>query len=523
MNKYQSDYKQIPHIFELIRNQENEAAKQHLEIHPEEINLKGWMDDTPLHIASLSNNIELVRYLVEQGAEVNARRSGVYKTPLCWAESVEIAHFLLDHGATVKDDELYYATRTDKPDSVDLLLSRGAKINLSEPQYLIAKSITCLQVYLNHGIPLNRPDSHGRTLLHQLIWMDLPEVFDFAYTHGAPWGEEAAMHLLYYDAKARGRKEMVRHIEARYPQLISYQSTPLDPQNHPFEPIHCMESIPGNPHTFIALSRKANLLRYTLKGRELFLEGISSFATPASSNFTFDQNGHIVLPTGENKVLIIDPHSFRIMRIAELPGNLLSGQLTWLPKRNCFVSAYSWEIFLLDADFNLLLQIDAEDGTWLPKVNMDETLLAFHSYDQEDYFNLYRLNNDLEIQFIETFFKDRYNPSRGFVFNGNAFAVSFPKELEYYDLREGKPNKLWEIDISSYPSEYDISHLISISPDLLILAKGKVLLFVDTVQQRIMREERPELTSEINGLYADDSRETLFVSTNSELKLVSLQ
>ena len=152
MNIYQTDHTKTPKIFTLIQEQKNEDAKKYLKENPSEIFLKGWMDDTPLHIASLSGNFEMVKYLVESGAKVNAERSGIYATPLCWADSLEIAQYLLDNGATIKDRELYLATRQDKVDIVDLLLSKGAKIDNIEPQYLMCNSIECIKIYLKHYI-----------------------------------------------------------------------------------------------------------------------------------------------------------------------------------------------------------------------------------------------------------------------------------------------------------------------------------------------------------------------------------
>ena len=60
MNIYQTDHTKTPEIFTLIKEQKNEDAKRYFEQNPSAIFLKGWMDDTPLHIASLSGNFEIV-------------------------------------------------------------------------------------------------------------------------------------------------------------------------------------------------------------------------------------------------------------------------------------------------------------------------------------------------------------------------------------------------------------------------------------------------------------------------------
>ena len=126
-NKYQSDHTTTPKIFELIKDFKNQEAIQYLRENPSEINLKGWMDHTPLHKAAECGNLELVNYLITNGARINAERSGVYATPLCWANNLKVAKTLLDNGATMNDRELDMATRCllyTSPSPRDLSTSR---------------------------------------------------------------------------------------------------------------------------------------------------------------------------------------------------------------------------------------------------------------------------------------------------------------------------------------------------------------------------------------------------------------
>jgi hypothetical protein len=523
MNIYQSDYTQKPLIFELIKHHENAAAKKHLEAYPEEIRLKGWMDDTPLHVASSSGNLEMLHYLIEKGAEINAERSGVYATPLCWAENVEIAQTLLDYGATMHDLELFMATRLSKTEVADLLLSSGAKINPAEPQYLQAATTAIIQVYLDHGINISLPDKHGQTLLHHLAWMDLPEVFDFAYKNGCNWQKDGSNRTPYQLARQGKRQLMIEHIRTHYADLIAYRSTPIDVNDYAFEAVHFLRQSPTQPTVFIGMSGSTNLLRYELIDAELILVRVVHIDTPTIRNFTFNSYGNILLPTTENKVLVIEQITLQILYTMELPEQMPLDQLTYLPEKRIFIgSSDRWKIALLDEDLKIIHEKSAEDGTFLPKINPDESLIAFDSYDQETYFNLYSLTDGPEIHFIETFFKEWENTSSGFAFNGNEFAVSFPGELEYYAFQNGKPHKLWKIDISPYVSKHHLSYIACISADQLLVGKGKTLLFIDIHLQQIVREETLELASEIRELYTDRENKYLFVSTPSELKLLLL-
>lgn len=62
--------------------------------------------DTPLMAASFGNSANVVKYIIERGANVNARN--VYgASALMWAQTPEIARLLLSYGAnpTIKNDE----------------------------------------------------------------------------------------------------------------------------------------------------------------------------------------------------------------------------------------------------------------------------------------------------------------------------------------------------------------------------------------------------------------------------------
>ena len=68
-----------------------------------DVNIMDEQGNTPLHIATISNNIIIVKYLISKGACIDIKNKNG-KTPLYNAIEVnnfEIASFLLTHGATV--------------------------------------------------------------------------------------------------------------------------------------------------------------------------------------------------------------------------------------------------------------------------------------------------------------------------------------------------------------------------------------------------------------------------------------
>lgn len=524
MNIYQTDHTKKPKIFTLIEERKNVDAKKHLEQNPSEIFLKGWMDDTPLHIASLSGNFEMVQFLVEKGANVNAERSGVYATPLCWADNLEIAKYLLENGATMNDRELYFATRQNKPDVVDLLLSNGAKIDRKEPQYLVCNSIECIKMYLNHHIPIDGSDKNDSNLLHNLAWLDLPEVFDFAHQNGCPWKRDSSRRTPYNLAKQGRRENILKHFKENYTELISVGIENIAIADYEFETVIFLKQSPTNPDCFIGLTRSAKLIKYLLQNGALIIERVASINISYIRNFSFDKNGRIIFPTDDNKLLLIEQDTFQLIDSIELEHNLILNNIEYLPSKKVFLSSsQSGELVMLSENYTVISKSEAENGIMLPKVNQDERLVSFLSYDQETFHDLYKMDDDLKLSYIHTFFKDWDNSSSGFGFLGNEFAVSFPDVLEYYSFEKDELNRLWQIDISQYKSKFDHSDITITGQKIIVVGKGKTLLFINTLAKAITRELQLELLAEIKELYVDENQENLIITTDKELKVIGLK
>lgn len=523
MNIYQKDFNQNPEIFTLIKAHKNEEAKAHLRKNPADINLKGWMDDTPLHKAAYYGNLEMIAFLIKNGAEVNAKRSGVYATPLCWADNRAIAQLLLAHGATMLHEELYYASRTNKPEVVDLLLASGAKINASEPQYLICNSIECIKIYLKYHIPINGCDRNGSTLLHHLAWLDAPEVFDFAYANGCTWQKDYADRTPYHSAKGGGRNKIVKHLEQKYLKLITPKIRPVARENYAFERLVFFKQSPTQSNCFFGLTMHSRIVKFVLYKGELLITKMAELDAGRIKNFSFDKNGNIILPTTDAKLFHLNASSLHPIATISLAKDIDLDQITYLAQKNIFVgSNKNWNIILLNDNFKVISTTEAEDGTIIPHINPTETLVSFFSYDQETYYCLYRFDDDLSLTYIDTFFKDFNNSSVSFVFNQQEMAVTFPKTVEYYTYENNKLNTVWTIDISKYPSQYDSSHLALLDKNTLILAKGKTILYLNIANGTIYKTQNIDLSDEITDLYIDNAKTYLFIFTANEYKVVAI-
>lgn len=96
------------------------------------INKPGSNKWTYLHRAVHFDCYEMVKYLVENGADVNAQ-TNIYLTPLHLCENEDIFHMLIKHGADINAlsctgrTPLHYCV---KKEIVRLLLKYGADINV---------------------------------------------------------------------------------------------------------------------------------------------------------------------------------------------------------------------------------------------------------------------------------------------------------------------------------------------------------------------------------------------------------
>ena len=521
MNIYQKDFNQNPEIFTLIKARKNEEAKAYLRKNPADINLKGWMDDTPLHQAAGCGNLEMVAFLIKNGAEVNAERSGVYATPLCWADNRAIAQLLLDNGATMLHEELYFATRTNKPEVVDLLLANGAKINASEPQYLICNSIECIKIYLKYNILINGCDAHGSNLLHQLAWLDAPEVFDFAYANGCTWQKDDASRTPYHSAKGGGRNKIVKHLEQKYSKLIAPKIIPIARENYAFERLVFFKQSPTQANCFFGLTMHSHIIKFVLTKGELLIAKMAKLDAGSIKNFAFDKNGNIILPTADAILLHLNASSLHLIATIRLAEDADLDQITYLPQKNIFLGSHkNWQMMLLNDEFKVITTVEAENGTIIPHINATETLVSFFSYDQETYYCLYRLDDDLSMTYIDTFFKDFHNSSVSFVFNQQQMAVAFPKTVEYYTYQNNKLNTEWAIDIAQYPSLHDASYLALLNDETLLLAKGKTILYLNPANGTIYKNTDLDLSAEITAIYIDSGQFYCFVFTANEYQVI---
>jgi ankyrin repeat protein len=195
------------------------------------VNEKGSMDDTPLHYACSKkeetlmnylrdNDIEyfdytyfntqlyneykeremkIIKYLIEKGANVNAKNNDDGDTPLhyaCYNDNTEIVKYLFEKGANIYeksfkgDTALHYACDKGILDMIKFLVENGASIhdkNIDDytPLHCNNENPLIAKYLLKKGAIINEKDKKGMTLLHYASRYDELDMVKYLVKKGA--------------------------------------------------------------------------------------------------------------------------------------------------------------------------------------------------------------------------------------------------------------------------------------------------------------------------------------------------
>ena len=152
--------------------------------HPQDVNSPSFYDEsTPLNLASRNGHVEVVRLLVEHGADATTQDELGW-TPLHWASaagSVEVTRILIENGAdvTAQDEDgltpLHRASKSGCVDLARLLVEHGADASArtkdgSTPLHNAAESgnAEVAHFLVEHGADATAQDEVGETPLHRV-------------------------------------------------------------------------------------------------------------------------------------------------------------------------------------------------------------------------------------------------------------------------------------------------------------------------------------------------------------------
>lgn len=153
--------------------------------------------ETPLHLAAESGDVNLVRLLLDHGADVNARAHSFENQP----------------GGSA----LHMAAAAGNLDVARLLLDRGANVNLQSsgamtPLHSSMKHPTMVKLLIDRGADINAITKEGCSAL-DLTWESNPESINTLIAHGAKMNLFTAIRL--------GLPDVVKSMIEREPELAN--------------------------------------------------------------------------------------------------------------------------------------------------------------------------------------------------------------------------------------------------------------------------------------------------------------
>ena len=168
--------------------------------HPEHINARGGDEVIPIRAAAFAGHADILSLLLEHGVHVDSRSDDL--TPLHRASShgkVEAGQFLLDRGADINARDydgctpLIWAAMQGQVEFARMLLKRGARIDDPDDKgctalhwAAIEDNIQAVRLFLEHGADVNARDKEGFTPV-QRTWVQ--EIIQLLSEYGAKSAE----------------------------------------------------------------------------------------------------------------------------------------------------------------------------------------------------------------------------------------------------------------------------------------------------------------------------------------------
>lgn len=186
---------QAQDIFDAVKNKNMTKVKELVEANLKLINIKDEAGRTPLHWAARGVHYDILKYLVEKGADVNAKDNNSV-TPLLSVTSrahLEAVKLLINSGAdiNISNNEgsypIHMAAHYGFKDAIELFLVKGISIEILDnykrtPLLIAAREkgdLETIKLLLIRGANIDPVDTFGDTPLSLAAWRGYSDVVDY--------------------------------------------------------------------------------------------------------------------------------------------------------------------------------------------------------------------------------------------------------------------------------------------------------------------------------------------------------
>ncbi|UCD06185.1 MAG: ankyrin repeat domain-containing protein [candidate division WOR-3 bacterium] len=210
-------------IHDVSQQGDIDSVKTLVQAEPELVNLTDETGNTPLHYAVAGGQAEVVKFLISNGADVNALNTANQSVLLyaAYFGNAEITEALIADGATLNDRDvfgrspLHYAARQRSVDAMMLLIDHKAELDIRDsigetPLHFAVRwgYDDIAEMLIDGGAALNITTEDGKSYLHMASIKGYSAVADLLINRGM---QVSAMDItgrtpLYYAAKYGNEK-----------------------------------------------------------------------------------------------------------------------------------------------------------------------------------------------------------------------------------------------------------------------------------------------------------------------------
>lgn len=214
-----------------VGNNDIQKAQEFIN-HGADVNFHDQYECTPLYYAIQCNHPEMVKLLLDYGADVNSKNSYYGSTMLHYAlhyNYPEIVKLLLDYGADINCRNrygyppLHYTIEYGHMATVKLLLNHGADVNLKNideetPLHIATKNgyTEIVKLLLDYGADVNLNDKYECTALYHAVQIGNTEISKLLLDHGADVNlknkyQETPLHIAAKDGLTKTVHQIITH------------------------------------------------------------------------------------------------------------------------------------------------------------------------------------------------------------------------------------------------------------------------------------------------------------------------